>query len=240
MTSAPVTTTRAHLTMARAPVRKCARQPGNTSRLAYVVGIVATLACLCWSPWSFAVDVEVQLSAPLAPDFMPGVIWLRALGDAPFKPAHEQHAIVDQINKQFSPRVSVVELGTAVTFPNKDNIRHHVYSFSEAKPFELKLYSGMPSHPVVFDKVGVVTLGCNIHDVMLGYVLVVDTTFHALGNRQGLAQIVGVPAGDYLLYAWVPGELPGQRMSRKVHIGSETPGSLHLDMRGGSPQADAR
>ncbi|WP_404398767.1 methylamine utilization protein [Idiomarina loihiensis] len=88
----------------------------------------------------------------------------------------EASAVVDQVDKQFTPTVSAVEPGTDVVFPNSDNIRHHVYSFSEAKNFELKLYSDKEKPSVNFDKAGIVTLGCNIHDQIVAYVLVSDAT----------------------------------------------------------------
>jgi plastocyanin len=75
-------------------------------------------------------------------------------------------ANVDQVNKQFVPRITVVRTGTAISFPNSDNIRHQVYSFSPSKVFTLKLYAGTPAAPVLFDKPGMVVLGCNIHDKM--------------------------------------------------------------------------
>ena len=83
-----------------------------------------------------------------------------------------------QEKRQFVPGVLVVPVGTEVLFPNRDSVRHHVYSFSPAKKFELKLYSGTPSNLVLFDKSGVVTLGCNIHDQMVRWVLVVDTPYY--------------------------------------------------------------
>ena len=84
-----------------------------------------------------------------------------------------------QQKKQFLPQVLVVPLGSEVHFPNHDTVRHHVYSFSQAKKFELKLYSGTPANPVLFDRPGVVVLGCNIHDQMVGWILVVDTPYYA-------------------------------------------------------------
>lgn len=112
-------------------------------------------------------------------------------------------AEIDQINKEFVPYVSVVPVGSKIRFPNRDNIRHHVYSFSEAKKFELKLYSGVPSEPVLFDKPGVVALGCNIHDWMLAYVLVVDTPWYARSDAQGLASLQ-LPPGPQQLQVWHP------------------------------------
>lgn len=111
---------------------------------------------------------------------------------------------IDQIDKEFVPQIVVVQTGAPVSFPNKDNIRHHVYSFSPAKPFELKLYSGVPSKPVVFDKPGPVTLGCNIHDNMLGFVYVVDTPWFGKTEEGGSVTLDALPAGRYTVHAWHP------------------------------------
>jgi len=108
-----------------------------------------------------------------------------------------------QQKKQFFPQVLVVPLGSEVHFPNHDTVRHHVYSFSPAKKFELKLYSGTPANPVLFDRPGVVVLGCNIHDQMVGWILVVDTPYYAqTAAATGKAQIDNVPAGSYRLRTW--------------------------------------
>ena len=112
--------------------------------------------------------------------------------------------IVDQVNKEFVPYVLPVQVGTAVNFPNKDNIRHHVYSFSPARQFELRLYQGTPSEPVLFDKPGVVVLGCNIHDWMVGYVYVTDDPWFAVSDAQGRVQLDSVPAGSYSVSLWHP------------------------------------
>ncbi len=115
-------------------------------------------------------------------------------------PAAEAAAI-EQKNKTFLPLVTVIQTGATITFPNRDSVRHHVYSFSPAKTFELKLYSGLPSTPVLFDKPGTVTLGCNIHDQMLAYVQVVDTPYFAKTDPAGVAKI-NLPSGSYLLKVW--------------------------------------
>jgi plastocyanin len=116
-------------------------------------------------------------------------------------------AQIEQRNKTFLPAISVVQTGTAIEFPNNDTVRHHVYSFSAAKVFELKLYAGKPEKPVVFDKPGVVVLGCNIHDKMAAYVVVVDTPWSAISQTDGVARIVDVPTGDYQLQLWHPRRL---------------------------------
>jgi plastocyanin len=111
-------------------------------------------------------------------------------------------AILDQQDKEFVPHVRPIRVGTEVTFPNKDNIRHHVYSFSPAKRFELPLYQGTQASPVKFDKPGVVVLGCNIHDWMLGYVYVLETPYFDTSAANGRARIEDLPAGTYEVHVW--------------------------------------
>jgi plastocyanin len=113
-------------------------------------------------------------------------------------------ATMDQQNHQFSPHMLVVQAGTEVTFPNSDNVSHHVYSFSPTKTFELGLYKGNVYPPVTFDEPGIVVLGCNIHDGMLGYIRVVDTPHFAVTNAEGVARIEGVSSGDYAVEVWTP------------------------------------
>lgn len=113
-------------------------------------------------------------------------------------------AVIEQVEREFVPHVSIVQVGTAVTFPNRDSILHHVYSFSPAKPFEIKLYHGRSPTEIVFDKPGTVTLGCNIHDWMTAYVLVVGTPHFARTDARGVARIAELPAGAYELRAWHP------------------------------------
>lgn len=98
-----------------------------------------------------------------------------------------QTAIMDQVNKQFVPHVLLVNQGQLVSFPNSDDIRHHVYSFSEPKPFEIKLYRGTPIAPGLFDKPGIVILGCNVHDRMVGYIYVTDNSIASVTDENGMA-----------------------------------------------------
>ena len=115
------------------------------------------------------------------------------------KPRAEQ---LEQIDKEFVPKVKPVFVGSTVAFPNKDSVRHHVYSFSPAKRFELPLYAGVPSQPVLFDKAGVVVLGCNIHDWMIGYIYVSESPWFAKTGADGRAQITDLPPRDYSLRVW--------------------------------------
>ncbi|HEY0747243.1 MAG TPA: methylamine utilization protein [Steroidobacteraceae bacterium] len=117
-------------------------------------------------------------------------------------PTHDL-AIIDQINKRFVPRVSVVRTGTSVAFPNRDQIRHQVYSFSDPKAFTLKLYAGSPKAAVVFDKPGLVVLGCNIHDTMVAFVAVVDSPYFVKVPPSGTSAL-DLPAGRYRVRIWHP------------------------------------
>lgn len=114
-------------------------------------------------------------------------------------------AVMDQVERQYSPFILPIQTGTLVRFPNWDEIKHHVYSFSTAKRFELKLYSGKNASPVLFDKPGEVALGCNIHDWMLGYIYVVDTPYFALVDSNGRAELRNLPDGKYTATLWHPG-----------------------------------
>jgi plastocyanin len=118
-------------------------------------------------------------------------------------------AVMDQADNAFVPHVLVVQAGTSVLFPNNDVVSHHVYSFSEAKAFELGLYKGNAHPPLLFEKPGLVVLGCNIHDGMLGYILVVETPHYSLTDAHGALALESLPPGDYTLRVWTPRLRPG-------------------------------
>ena len=123
-------------------------------------------------------------------------------------------AAIEQVDREFIPYVSVIQQGTSVAFPNRDPILHHVYSFSPAKAFEIKLYTGKSPSEIQFDKPGVVTLGCNIHDWMIAYIAVVPTPHFARTDASGTARLRDLPAGSYEVRAWHP----QQRVSLVPHL----------------------
>lgn len=120
------------------------------------------------------------------------------------KPVPHGPYVMEQKAIAFQPHVLVVPVGAQVSFPNRDTVRHHVYSFSKAKRFDLKLYGREDQRSVTFDTAGVVALGCNIHDTMSGFVVVSATPFFARIDAQGRVSVAGVPAGPVTLRVWSP------------------------------------
>lgn len=146
--------------------------------------------------------VEVQSArAPAASTALPG----------PFAMAQKDIA--------FQPRVLIVPVGAAVTFPNRDQVRHHVYSFSTPKRFELKLYGRDETRAVIFDKPGVVAVGCNIHDQMSGFIIVTDTPYTAQSDARGRVSF-DVPAGAARVTIWHPSiRAPGNMVMQGTTVG---------------------
>jgi hypothetical protein len=167
-----------------------------------------------------AADLTVTVRTPGGEPVMDGVVMLKPPGAGPAAPIRFAWPYsVAQQNIQFNPFVLIVPVGSAVSFPNKDNVRHHVYSFSPVKKFELKLYGHDETRSVLFDKPGVVPLGCNIHDQMIAYVVVVDTAFVAKTGTDGVAVIRGLPAGAAAMTVWQPYmKAPRNQQVRNVNL----------------------
>ena len=148
-----------------------------------------------------AATINVRVTDPRGVPIRDAVVYAVPEGRTP---PPKRAAIMDQKNRMFIPHVLPVQTGTSVRFPNSDDIRHHVYSFSPAKPFQLPLYKGTPANPILFDRAGIVTLGCNIHDQMSAYIVVVDTPFFEKTGADGKATLKDVDAGRYSVRAWYP------------------------------------
>ncbi len=123
--------------------------------------------------------------------------------DSAVPPPAESSGEIAQQTQEFLPYVTVVQAGTQVVFPNRDTVQHHVYSLSKAKKFELPLYNPGQKESLVFESTGLVTLGCNIHDWMIAYLLVVPTPYFAKTDDQGRATVTA-PAGRYRAEVWHP------------------------------------
>ncbi|MFU2488392.1 methylamine utilization protein [Thauera sp. WH-1] len=149
-----------------------------------------------------AADVRVKVVDPQGMPLEHAAVALKP--QAGGAPARSREVDIVQHEKRFLPLMTAVRTGTAVRFPNLDTVRHHVYSFSPAKSFELKLYIGTPAAPIVFDTPGVVVMGCNIHDTMVGYVVVSDAPWVGVSDGEGSVRFEGIPAGEYELEYWHP------------------------------------
>lgn len=192
---------------------------------------------LIWAltlPQAHAATVSVQLQDGAGAALADGVVFLESREAKQLsKPA--SGAEIAQAGKKFSPRVLVVPVGTAVNFPNRDTVRHHVYSFSPTKTFELKLYSGTAASPVVFDKPGIAVLGCNIHDSMSAWVVVVETPYFASGDAKGIATLRDVPAGNYRLRVWHPGLAVGAPAAEQALSVGSADMSVNFRLSGVTP-----
>jgi len=146
-------------------------------------------------------------------------------------PAAPKRAIMDQRNLAFTPRVLVVAEGTSVEFPNSDSVSHQVYSFSPAKRFQLPLYKGETHPPVIFDRAGLVVLGCNIHDAMVGYIYVTDAPYFGTTDAAGGLQFKGLPAGDYQITIWSPFITDAAAsLKRTVHVDAGEGAALRVQL----------
>lgn len=169
------------------------------SLASFALGLVAGLAGLSFWP-VMAATVSVSVVDSSGAPFPDAVVAIEVSGAKPTAPAGTQ-AEMGQRSRSFVPTLLVIQTGTAVQFPNFDTVRHHIYSFSATKPFEIKLYAGTPAAPVVFDKAGTAVLGCNIHDRMTGFIHVVNTPHFAQTNKAGVATL-DVPAGEHTVQVW--------------------------------------
>jgi plastocyanin len=198
--------------------------PGRCAAL-----LLAVAAALPGSAATLEVSVVDEQGRPIE---NVAVYALPADGAAAPRAATAPTALMDQEGLQFVPHLLVVQAGTSVTFPNSDDVSHHVYSFSETKKFELGLYKGNVYPPVVFDEAGIVVIGCNIHDGMLGYIVVVDTPYFAQTNELGIAALTNLPSGAYAVSAWTPRVRPsGLPPAQQVAL-SEPAGALEIRIAG--------
>jgi plastocyanin len=165
-------------------------------------------------------------------------------GSARQAPSAPADAIMDQQNLAFVPQVLVVAVGSNVKFPNNDSVSHQVYSFSAAKRFQLPLYKGAVHPPVNFDRPGLVVLGCNIHDQMVGYIYVTDAPNFGKTDAQGTLHWSALPADTYTITLWSPYIAdPAASLVRTVSVTPGAPGSavirLSRELRA-SPQPKPR
>jgi plastocyanin len=163
-----------------------------------------TLLLLCASTVA-AAPFEMQFVGVDGQPYGGVVVTLRsAVGSRPLARPAAKPVVMDQVNQVFDPHVLVIPVGSRVSFPNSDTVAHQVYSFSTAKRFDLPLYSGTPPDPVLFDQAGIVTVGCNIHDQMRGYIYVVEAQYFGRADHDGRWSVPNVEPGEYQLTIWHP------------------------------------
>ena len=167
--------------------------------IAQSIATLAGFSLLTASAGAAVVTVQVSDSAgkPLADTVVVAEPEAGVAAPKRLKPAE-----IEQRGLKFLPLVSVIQTGSRIAFPNNDKVKHHIYSFSPAKKFDQKLYSGVAAAPQVFDKAGLVVLGCNIHDSMVAYVKVVDSPYFAKTDAAGVARIELPSAGKFSISAW--------------------------------------
>ncbi|HEY2753197.1 methylamine utilization protein [Phenylobacterium sp.] len=181
------------------------------------VALLAAVLTLGLGARARAADLKVLVVSARGQPVSDAVVLVRRPGGGEAGPIHfPWPMVVEQRDMQFRPFVLIVPVGSEVSFPNHDPFKHHVYSFSPAKTFELKLYGHDDTRRVRFDRLGVVSLGCNIHDDMSGFIRVVDTPYAAKTDVHGEALIHGVPAGPAKLAVWHPYLRDGHDLVRDV------------------------
>jgi plastocyanin len=176
-------------------------RPSRTFRTTACV-LVALLGAVVHSLGAAAATLTVVVTLSSGQPLSGAVVTVQSKGKR-LAPASPVHAVMDQIHRMFAPEVLVIPVGSSVSFPNSDSVSHQIYSFSPAKRFQLPLYRGKPYPPVLFDRAGIVILGCNIHDWMIGYIDVTDAPFYGTTDAQG-GWAAQVPPGDYEITVWHP------------------------------------
>ena len=179
-----------------------------------------------------AADLAVKVTTPAGKPVRDAVVTVHT--DAPMSGAFRGEPLrIVQQNLQFDPFVLIVPVGAEVSFPNRDQVRHHVYSFSPANRFQLRLYGKDETRTVRFPVVGTVAIGCNIHDAMVAFVKVVDTPFAAKTGAGGDAGLKGLPAGAATLRVWHPyAKGPGAQVERRIALSrDDAVQTVVLDLR---------
>ncbi len=214
-------------------------------RLGHLAGLLSATGMLSfWAAPAMGAALEIGVldreGRPVSDVVIVATPRQGADGASPTEPA--RHAVMDQVDRQFVPRILVVRTGTPVDFPNSDNVAHQVYSFSPAKRFQLSLYRGHVYPPLIFDQAGLVVLGCNIHDGMLGYVYVTPSPYFGKTGPSGTLRLDGLPEGEYEVSAWSPRFHEAEdEITKEVQVGADPQSPLTLRLtRSLSPELRPR
>lgn len=194
-----------------------------------LLGLMGLLASTSAAAGALGVQLVDGGGRPIAD----AVVILKPVNGAAPKPRVEGNYRVTQQNITFSPFVSIVPVGATVAFPNFDPFRHHVYSFSQAKRFELKLFAKDQTRKITFDRPGIVSIGCNIHDSMSAFIVVADSLWTARTTSTGIVRFGDLPGGDYVIQIWHPYlRAPGGILAvRRSVSGSDRTEKIMLSLR---------
>ena len=196
---------------------------------------ICALAMVLWfsGATAFAGEITAMVTDQRGAAVGDAVVYATPRSGRP--PQRPQPASIAHQNQQFVPWVTAVQAGALINLPNLDPVKHHAYSISPAKKFELPLYSGTPKEPLLFDKPGIVAIGCNIHDWMSAYVCVLETPFFAITEADGSAQLRGLAPGVYDVEVWQP-RLKGEASANKQQVtvaGGPAKLEFSLDLKAG-------
>jgi plastocyanin len=169
-----------------------------------ILSAFITVSSLVLACRALAMDVHAIVKDDAGKPVKDAVVYVVNPDNKAPVPRNMRNAVMDQQDEEFVPYVLPIQVGTTVLFPNKDNIRHHVYSLFPPKKFELMLYKGTPPAPILFDRPGVVVLGCNIHDWMIAYVFVLETPYFAKSGEDGKVEIRNLPQVACEVRVWHP------------------------------------
>lgn len=153
---------------------------------------------------SNAISVDVKLENEKGLPVGNIVVYLLPVDSAPPLPTVNSSIIIKQQNKAFQPQISVMRKGSDIQFINNDDITHQIYSPIGDNKFSFKIRSGEHYNQKQLSALGEVTMGCNIHDWMSGYLLVVDTPYFNITNETGLVNFDVTHQGKYELILWHP------------------------------------
>lgn len=210
-------------------MRPCTRLCAAIGRRELAFGLAAATALAVWSACAGAASLTVKVAGVDGRPVVGAVVLVH--GPSGSRAAAASTFTIDQVNQAFTPDLTVVPVGSTVIFPNSDKVSHQVYSFSPAKRFQLPLYRGTPYPPVAFSKPGIVTLGCNIHDDMIAYVVVTDAGWFGRTSSDGTWTTPKLPAGEIRVEVWHPRMHEATTLvERSLKLDTTAPGTLDVQL----------
>jgi plastocyanin len=172
-------------------------------------------------------ETTVHTAHPVPKATMTAVIWLTAVdsGSIP-SPAPSSYTLA-QKNKEFSPHLLIIPVGSTVQFPNQDPFFHNVFSLFDGRRFDLGLYEAGSTRSVRFTREGVSYVFCNIHPDMSAVILTLGSPYFAIAGENGNAVIRDVPSGQYRLHVWSEGQ-DLERLNALARVVRVAPNSANL------------